>query len=124
MGSIHVQNVTQDLEVSVVISEIDDCNASKKEILNQIHRCYETSINIGLLKPILIQTQKQNEIRICLLVDQFETRTNLSNLKCEPTVMMANGLEIKFHWNSTLDYDISTTGYVTRLEFNEYEKSM
>lgn len=95
---------------------------SKKEIHNQIHRCYGSSMYIALLQPILILTQKQYEIRVRFLVDQFETRTTYSDYIWKPIIRMASGLEVEFHRDSTLEYDISTTGCISRLGFNEYEK--
>lgn len=129
LGKIHAENIDIDLRIvdmSVVITEVDTANASKKEIYSGIHRWYRKLITddkqylmkIVLPKPILIEAKTQYEIRVHILSDLKETDIT-TDRTWEPIVQLEDGLEIEFHRNPSSKYDTSTVGWITRLDFNK-----
>lgn len=131
LKEIHADEIDIDLyiiDMNVTITEIDTSNDARKDLYSGIHRWFrkflledETNfpMKIILPKPILIQTESQYEIRVRVLVDLDETIT--TDHTWEPSVQLEDGVNIEFHRDPSLKYDTSTSGWISRLDFNRLE---
>lgn len=130
LKEIHADPIDIDsciVDMNVSIAEINNSLIdSKQEIYNGNHRWFrqfalDDEINfpmrIVLPKPILIQPATQYEIRVLILADLDETIT--TDNTWQAIVELEDGIQIEFHRNPTLKHDISTSGWISHLDFNK-----